>query len=180
MMMEREMIVEPFSVRVETRAPRDARDVLPDDAATDGLMDLLKDYDGVVSSGPGSWDAIVTIPANDPRDAAEEAARMIEALAAKAGMPAWSAVRVEAVRQDVLAEQLARPSLPDLVSAPEAADILGVKPQRIHRLVIEHGDFPEPAHMSCARQVVAARGHRGFRAAEAAARAPARIAAAVR
>ena len=146
MMMEREMIVEPFSVRVETRAPRDARDVLPDDAATDGLMDLLEDYDGVVSSGPGSWDAIVTIPANDPRDAAEEAARMIEALAAKAGMPAWSAVRVEAVRQDVLAEQLARPSLPDLVSAPEAADILGVKPQRIHQLVIEHGDFPEPAY----------------------------------
>ena len=42
MMLEREMIVEPFSVRVETRAPRDAPDILPDDAATDGLMDLLK------------------------------------------------------------------------------------------------------------------------------------------
>ena len=69
---------------------------------------------------------------------------MIEALAAKAGMPSeWSAVRVEAVRQDVLAEQLASPSLPDLVSAPEAADILGVKPQRIHQLVIEHRGFPE-------------------------------------
>ena len=71
---------------------------------------------------------------------------MIEALAVKAGMPAWPAVRVEAVRQDVLAEQLAHPSLPDLVSAPEAADILGVKPQRIHQLVTEHGDFPEPAY----------------------------------
>jgi hypothetical protein len=138
--------MDPFSVRVETRAPRDARDVLPEDAAADDLMDLLEDHDGVVSSGPGSWDAIVTIPADGAREAAEVAAHMIEAWAAKAGMPAWPAVRVEAVRQDVLAEQLERPSLPDLVSAPEAADILGVRPQRLHQLVDERKDFPAPAY----------------------------------
>lgn len=138
--------MEPFSVRVETRAPRDARDALPGDAAADDLMDMLEDCDGVVSSGPGSWDAIVTVLASGPREAADTAATMIEAWAAKAGMPGWPAVRVEAVRQDLLAEQLEHPSLPDLVSAPEAADILGVKPQRIHQLVIEHRDFPEPAY----------------------------------
>jgi hypothetical protein len=138
--------MDPFSVRVETRAPRNARDVLPDDGAADDLMDLLEDHDGVVSSGPGLWDAIVTIPAGNPREAAEVAADMIETCAAKAGMPAWPAVRVEAVRQDVLAEQLERPSLPDLVSAPEAADILGVRPQRLHQLVDERKDFPEPAY----------------------------------
>ncbi len=138
--------MEPFSVRVETWAPRDARDVLPDDAAADGLMDLLEDYDGVVSSGRGSWDAVVTISADGAREAAEAAARMIETWAPKAGMPAWPTVRVEAVRQDVLAEQLERPTLPDLVSAPEAAEILGVKPQRLHQLAAEYKDFPEPAY----------------------------------
>lgn len=138
--------MEPFSVRVETRAPRDTRDVLPDDAATDGLMDLLEDYDGVVSSGRGSWDAIITLPADNAREAAEAAARIIEMWADKSGMPSWPTVLVEAIRQDVLAEQLARPSLPDLVSAPEAADILGVRPQRLHQLADERKDFPEPAY----------------------------------
>lgn len=138
--------MEPFSVRVETRAPRDARDVLPDDAAADGLMDLLEDYDGIVSSGPGSWDATVTIAAHGPREAAEEGTWIIERRAVKSGMPAWPTVRIEAIRQDVLAEQLARPTLPDLVSAPEAADILGVRPQRLHQLADERKDFPQPAY----------------------------------
>ena len=56
------------------------------------------------------------------------------------------AVLVDAIRQDVLAEQLARPSLPDLGPAPEAADILGVRPQRLHQLVDERKDLPEPAY----------------------------------
>jgi hypothetical protein len=45
--------------------------------------------------------------------------------------------------EDVLAERLERPPLPDLVSTPEAADILGVKPQRVHQLAIERDGFPE-------------------------------------
>ena len=137
--------MEPFSVRVEVRAPRDAPDVLTDDAG-DELMDRLEEYDGIVSSGPRSWDATITIDAGDPRQAAEEGTRIITYWAAKSGMPSWPAVRVEAVRQDVLAEQLTRPSLPDLVSAPEAADILGVRPQRLHQLAGEREDFPEPAY----------------------------------
>jgi hypothetical protein len=137
--------MEPFSVRMEARAPQGAQDVLSD-AAADELMGYLEDYDGVVSSGGRSWDATVTISAAGPREAAEEGARLIEAWAAKSGMPTWPAVLIEAVRQDVLAEQIEQPSLPDLVSAPEAADILGVKPQRLHQLVIEHRDFPAPAY----------------------------------
>jgi hypothetical protein len=137
--------MEPFSVHVETRAPRDAQDVLSDEAA-DELMDRLKDYDGVVSSGRRSWDATVTISVGSPREAAEVGTQIIETWAVKSGMPSWPAVRIEVIRQDLLAEQLARPSLPDLVSAPEAADILGVKPQRVHQLVIECKTFPEPAY----------------------------------
>jgi len=138
--------MEPFSVRVEVRAPRDARDARVDDAAADELMDRLEDYDGIVSAGPRSWDATVTIAAGGPREAAEEGIRVIEHWAAKSGVPSWPAVRVEAIRQDVLAEQLERPPLPDLVSAPEAADILGVRPQRRHQLAAEREDFPAPAY----------------------------------
>jgi len=53
-------------------------------------------------------------------------------MAVKAGMPSWPSVRGEATRQDVLDEDNARPTLPELVSAPEAAEILGVSPQRVH------------------------------------------------
>jgi len=137
--------MEPFSVRVEVRAPHDAPDVLTDDAV-DELMDRLEEYDGIVSSGPRSWDATVTIDASNPHQAIDEGARIIEHWAAKSGMPSWPTVLVEAIRQDVLAEQLARPTLPDLVSAPEAADILGVRPQRLHQLADERKDFPEPAY----------------------------------
>ena len=137
--------MEPFSVRVETRAPRGSEDVLTDDAGDD-LMEFLEEYDGVVSSGPRSWDAIVTIPADSPRNAADRGATLIEEMAAKAGLPPWPAVRVEAISQDVLAEQLDRPPLPDLVSTPEAAEILGVSQQRLHQIAGENSDFPAPAY----------------------------------
>lgn len=138
-------VKEPFNVRVETRAPRDTQD-FADDTAADELMDLLEEYDGIVSSGPRSWDAVITIPATSPRDAASAGAMLIEEMAAKAGMPEWPAVRVEVIRRDVLAEHLDRPLLPDLVSTPEAADILGVSPQRLHQIVGENRDFPAPAY----------------------------------
>src|ERR1017187_8000849 len=105
--------MEPFSVRVESRAPRDARDALPDDDAADDLMDMLEDCDGIVSSSPGSWDAIVTVLASGPpgpgsgdpvgpgragapRGAAAAPATMSEAGAPRAGSPGGPAVRVEA------------------------------------------------------------------------------------
>jgi hypothetical protein len=138
-------VSEPFNVRVETRAPRVIQDVTDKNAA-DELMDLLEDYDGIVSSGPRSWAAVITIPAAGPREAAIAGEMLIEEMAAKAGMPEWPAVRVEAIRQDVLAEQLDRTLLPDLVSTPEAADILGVSPQRLHQIVGERSDFPAPAY----------------------------------
>ncbi len=137
--------MEPFSVRVEARASICDEDAMTDDAA-DELMDQLEDYDGIVSSGPRSWDVTITIPASNSREAAESGTHFIETWARKAGMPQWPIVRVEVIRQDVLADEVAQPSLPDLVSAPEAAEILGVKPQRVHQLAVEHRGFPEPAY----------------------------------
>jgi hypothetical protein len=67
-------------------------------------------------------------------------------MAANADMPAWPVVRAEAIRQDVLEAENRRPTLPELVSAPEAADILGVSSQRVHELAAGKADFPEPVY----------------------------------
>jgi hypothetical protein len=137
--------MESYSVRVETRAPKDVLDTATDDAV-DELMDLLEPYDAVVAAGPVSWAATVTVVAENSRNAIERGSQLIEKMAAKAGLPSWPTVRVEAIRQDVLAELLAHPLLPELVSAPEAADILGVSTQRVHQIAAENMDFPQPAY----------------------------------
>jgi hypothetical protein len=137
--------MESFSVRVETRAPKAATDAVTDEAV-DQLMELLEPYEAVVAAGPESWDATVTVLSENPRHAIEQGAQLIEEMAAKAGLPLWPTVHVEGIRQDVLAEELAHPLLPELVSAPEAADILGVSAQRVHQIAAENTDFPEPAY----------------------------------
>jgi hypothetical protein len=132
-----------YSVYLETRAPADGT-VAAEDAA-DALMDLLTDSSGSVSANSRSWGARVSVLARDAREAAEVGVELIQQMAVKAGMPQWPSIRTEAVRQDVLDEDNARPTLPELVSAPEAAEILGVSPQRVHELAAS-GGFPEPMY----------------------------------
>jgi hypothetical protein len=138
--------MEWFSVNFEARAPGDAPHVLAEDAAADRLMDLLAGYDGIVSAGAGAWDATISIQATGPGEAVLLGAELIAAQAVKAGMPHWPAVRLEVVRQDILDAENARPTLPELVSGPEAAEILGVSPQRLHELAAGHAGFPEPMY----------------------------------
>ncbi len=135
------MSVAWYSVRLETRAPAAAREVTVDDGAADELMALLEDHDGVVSSGTGSWSAAISTQASDA-----DGSSLIEKMAGKADMPAWPVVRAEAIRQDVLEAENRRPTLPELVSAPEAADILGVSSQRLHELAASKAGFPEPVY----------------------------------
>ena len=135
-----------YSVHVETRAPADTPDLMPDETAADALMELLEDRDGIVSYGTGSWEATVSLEASDAGDAATIGTNFIGQMAIKVGMPSWTVVRAEAVRQDVLDAENARPTLPELVSAPEAAEILGVSPQRLHELAAGRAAFPEPMY----------------------------------
>jgi len=136
-----------FSVHLETRAPTaQAPRVLAEDAAADRLMDLLAGYDGIVSADAGSWDATISVRAPTTSEAVLKGAEIIESEASKAGMPRWPAVRVEAVLQDIVDEENARPALPDIVSAPEAAEILGVSPQRLHQIATDNEAFPEPVY----------------------------------
>ena len=140
------MSVAWYSVRLETRAPVGEHDVVVDDGAADNLMALLEDHDGVVSSGVGSWSATISTQAYGAVEAASYGSSLIEKMADKADMPAWPVVRAEAVRQDVLDAENSRPTLPDLVSTPEAAEVLRVSPQRVHELAASKADFPEPIY----------------------------------
>ena len=135
-----------FSVYMEARAPADTLDLTIDDDAADTLMELLEDHDGVVSTGTGTWDATVSVQADSAWGASDRGSALIEKLASKAGMPDWPAVRVEAIRQDILEAENRRPTLPELVSGPEAAEMLRVSPQRLRQLADGHGSFPEPVY----------------------------------
>jgi hypothetical protein len=46
----------------------------------------------------------------------------------------------------VLAEDLQRPNLPQVVSGPEAGEILGVSKQRVHQLAATNADSPQPLY----------------------------------
>ena len=135
-----------YSVHLEARPSADARDLTVDENAADALMDLLKQHDGVVSTGTGAWEATISVEASDAWEASNSGSDLIEKLADKAGMPNWPAVRVDVVRQDVLEAENMRPTLPELVSGPEAAEILGVSPQRLRQLADGHALFPEPMY----------------------------------
>ncbi len=135
-----------FSVHLATRAPESPVSVAELDEAGDRLMDLLAGHDGVVSAGDGAWSATVSVQADQARSAADAGAALIEGRAAEAGPPGWPVGRLEALRQDVLDAENERPTLPALVSAPEAAEILGVSAQRVHELAAASPRFPEAAY----------------------------------
>jgi hypothetical protein len=135
-----------FSVYVEARASEAQVTVTVVDAAADILMDLLAACDGVVSAGAESWDATVSVQADCVSKAAAVGAALIESRATDAGLPRWPTVRIEAVRQDVLDAELNRSTLPDLVSGPEAAEILRISAQRLHELAAGNARFPAPVY----------------------------------
>jgi len=138
--------MEWFSVHIAARAPAGSSDGADLEAAGDVLMDLLAAQNGVVSAGYGGWDATVSVQAEHVRSAAERGSETIEAKAAEAGFPGWPVVRLETVRQDVLDAENERPTLPALVSAPEAAELLGVSAQRVHELATDHASFPDSVY----------------------------------
>ena len=84
----------------------------------------------------------VSMPAPDVREAADHGVAPVEGLAR---MPAWPPVHPETGWQDMLEADNVRPTLPEVVSVPEAAEILEVSPQRVRKLASRNG-FPEPVY----------------------------------
>jgi phytoene/squalene synthetase len=81
---------------------------LIDDEAIEKFLDLSEPYSGSVSAGiePSRWTATVSLEAESAADAVTEAVRLLTILAADARLPIWPVVRAEAVREDVLDDEL--------------------------------------------------------------------------
>lgn len=116
------------------------------DNAVHALLDELLPRGATVTGGEGSlaWSAQIFVDAADAAGAVIMALALVTRAAGNAGLPLWPVTRVSAVREDSLDDDHARPSRPDLVSAPEIAEILGVTAQRVHALAAANSSFPQP------------------------------------
>ncbi len=132
-----------FSVLVEARSADD-REI--GRAALRAFAAAVEPYHASVSGTDRSWSARISVEAAGAADGAALGVALVILLAKQAELPEWPIVRAEAVREDVFVEDLAQPELPDLVSAPEAAQLLDVSAQRLAELAAGHRDFPAPAY----------------------------------
>ena len=115
-----------YSVTVEARSPDGAGQI--DDDAVDAFADRIAEHSGTVSAGgsPPRYAATFSLQKVNALGASRAAADLVRAIARDVGLPNWPVVRLDVVREDVHAEELAQPTMPDLVSGPEAAEMLGV------------------------------------------------------
>ncbi len=79
-----------------------------DGAAMSTFLDLMRPYSGTVSAGGEPARSIVTVSleAEGAADAVSEAVRLMTTLGADAGLPVWPVVRAEAIRADLLDDEL--------------------------------------------------------------------------
>lgn len=138
--------MDDYSVLVEAHAIRGGFPVEEMELHLDDFADLVAARHGTAGATSSSWQARVSIDAANAELAAAEGLRFVTECAAKASLPRWPVVRLEAVLGDVLDAELARPNYPALVSGPEAAGLLGVSRQRLHQLHREHPEFPTPLY----------------------------------
>ncbi len=97
-----------WSVSVEARS--DGTGLIGDNAV-DKFLDLTQPYSGSVSAGgePPRWIATISLEAESAADAVSEAVRIVTLLATDAGLTLWPVVRAEAIRADVLDDELPTP-----------------------------------------------------------------------
>lgn len=90
----------------------------------------------------------MTVDAATMRAAATEALRAaraaIVAATGRAGQAVELPIELRVVDVDTAERQAAHPARLELIGTAEAAEILGVSPQRAAQLVREHADFPAP------------------------------------
>jgi hypothetical protein len=96
-----------YSISVETRG--DDLSAVTDEAIF-RFADLLVPHHGIASGGQAhaSYGATISVDTDTAALAVAEGAAIIQRLAVGAGLLAWEVVRAEAVREDILDEDLAR------------------------------------------------------------------------
>ncbi len=97
-----------WSVSVEARS--DGMGLIDDDAL-DKLLDLMQPYSGgvIVGAEPPRWSATISLEAESAAEAVAEGVRVVTTLATDAGLALWPIARAEAIRADVLDDDLPAP-----------------------------------------------------------------------
>ncbi|MGH8825173.1 MAG: helix-turn-helix transcriptional regulator [Jiangellaceae bacterium] len=104
------------------------------------LMAYGEALDATVAAIPGrGFTVMLHEPADDPITAATKAARRSRRVVAD------DPTGIEALTDVEYERQALEPNVPEIVSAAEAADILGVSRQRLHQLR-RHPRFPAPLY----------------------------------
>lgn len=112
----------------------------------DDLLESLVDHDAALSVQGSRISAVLTIL--DHRSAVDAAAlghQVFTKALAGVGLVPVRDVALEAVTVEEADRRLDVPTIPPLVGAAEAAEVLGVSRQRVHQLHRGHKGFPRPA-----------------------------------
>jgi predicted DNA-binding transcriptional regulator AlpA len=112
-----------------------------DDTILSQLDDALAKHDAAVAGEGQTIEATMTIdgPAT-PETAIRESFNEVAVALAGHTIRSWTAG--EAITTAEADRRLDEPTIPDLVSGVEAAEILGVSRQRVHQLAAENPTFP--------------------------------------
>lgn len=112
-------------------------------------LNAMEDHLGEAAIGQdahGALSAILTLEAGSHDKALHDAdVRMADAIR-EFQLDPGDIVEARALTEERAEDEVNTPNYPDIVSAVEAADILGVSRQRLHQLYREHPDFPDPLY----------------------------------
>lgn len=118
------------------------RNLTDDDLAA--LADALEANAGAVSGRGPDLGVTLSIVAPDTVSAVKEATTVAGKVVKSAGIDVRRWRGIEALETAEAERRLAEPTIPPLVGAVEAAEILEVARQRVHQLAAENSSFPKP------------------------------------
>jgi predicted DNA-binding transcriptional regulator AlpA len=135
-----------WQVHVDVRLAREIPGGARSDAAADvsvALVEALAEHAAAGGAGGDRASATLTVTASEPVTAAARARQLVTAALAGLGYPVADVLALEVTAYEVVDERHARASIPDLVTAVDVAEMLGVSRQRVHQLAARE-DFPDP------------------------------------
>jgi hypothetical protein len=110
------------------------------------LEDKLDAWDGSASVAPHQHQFFVTLTVDGATWEATTAmsTKQILALVREFGVDDSAVLGVETLRRDEYDRRADEPTVPQLLSAPDVANVLNVSRQRVHQLATLNKRFPEP------------------------------------
>jgi hypothetical protein len=126
-----------------TADARTRRDLDPDVLAQVG--DELALLGASVAGNGQDLSVVLTVSdVHDPGTAVTAGLDVVEGALYRHGVDVEAWLAGEALTTTEADRRLSEPPMPEIVSATEAAEILGVSRQRVHQLLAEHAGFPPP------------------------------------